>query len=102
MRGARAIRRPAASGPGRRSRSAAVRRASWSTSASSRSSSARASTRTASWAAAWAGVVGALGAAGLRARDILVARGFRFPRPFIPSGLAEWETVFGSAAKEAS
>lgn len=44
------------------------------------------------------GVIGALSAAGLRPRDIAeVARGFRFPRWFIPSGIVHWDTVFAPA-----
>jgi len=45
------------------------------------------------------GLIAALSAAGLRAKDIAeVARGFRFPRWFIPGGTVEWETVFAPAA----
>lgn len=44
------------------------------------------------------GLIGALSATGLRARDIAeVARGFHFPRWFIPGGIVEWGTVFATA-----
>ncbi len=44
------------------------------------------------------GVIGALSAAGLRPRDIAeIARGFRFPRWFIPSGTVHWDPVFAPA-----
>jgi len=44
------------------------------------------------------GLIGALSAAGLRARDIAeVARSFRFPRWFIPGFIVDWDTVFAHA-----
>lgn len=44
------------------------------------------------------GLVGALSAAGLGAYDIAeAARGFRFPRWFIPGGLVAWDAVFRTA-----
>jgi len=44
------------------------------------------------------GLIGALSAAGLRARDILeVARSFRFPAWFLPGGVLQWDSLFGSA-----
>lgn len=46
------------------------------------------------------GLIGALFAAGLPTREIAdVARGFRFPRWFIPGGLLEWDRVFPSARR---
>ena len=44
------------------------------------------------------GLIGALAAAGLRARDIAeVAQGFGFPRWFLPGGTVEWDSIFKSA-----
>jgi NTE family protein len=44
------------------------------------------------------GLIGALSAAGLRARDIAdLARGFRFSRWFLPGGTVAWDTVFAPA-----
>jgi len=44
------------------------------------------------------GLIGGLSAAGLEARDLgEVARGFRFPRWFIPGGIVKWDTVFAPA-----
>lgn len=44
------------------------------------------------------GLVGALSAAGLNAADIAdLAKGFRFPRWFIPGAIVDWETVFAPA-----
>lgn len=44
------------------------------------------------------GLIGALSAAGLRAREILdVARSFRFPRWFVPGGLLQFDFLFPSA-----
>lgn len=49
------------------------------------------------------GLIGALFAAGLRTWEIAdVARGFRFPRWFIPGGLLEWDRVFPSARQALS
>lgn len=45
------------------------------------------------------GLIGALWAAGLTPGEIqTLARGFRFPRWFLPGGLVAWERVFGPAA----
>lgn len=45
------------------------------------------------------GLVGALAAVGLRAREIVdVARSFHFPRWFLPGGLLRWESLFEAAA----
>ena len=44
------------------------------------------------------GLVGALAAAGLSARDAAqLARGFRFPRWFVPGALVPWERIFRPA-----
>lgn len=44
------------------------------------------------------GLVGALWAAGLNARDIeTLARGFHFPRWFVPGSIVRWERVFRPA-----
>lgn len=44
------------------------------------------------------GLIGALSAAGLKAREIEdVAREFHFPRWFLPGGLLRWDSLFGSA-----
>ena len=44
------------------------------------------------------GLIGALSASGMPAREIEdVARGFRFPRWFIPGGLLRWASLFGPA-----
>ncbi len=49
------------------------------------------------------GLIGALFAAGLPAREIAdLARGFRFPRWFIPGGLLDWDRVFSSARRTLS
>jgi NTE family protein len=46
------------------------------------------------------GLIGALWAAGLSAREIAdLARGFRFPRWFVPGAIVEWATIFRPAAK---
>lgn len=43
-------------------------------------------------------LVGALSATGMKAREIVeVARGFGFPRWFIPGGLLRWDFIFRSA-----
>lgn len=43
------------------------------------------------------GLIGALSATGLRAREIKeVARSFRFPRWFLPGGLLQWDSLFGA------
>lgn len=43
-------------------------------------------------------LLGALHAAGLSAREIAaIARGFRFPRWFVPGGLLSWNCLFSSA-----
>ncbi len=45
------------------------------------------------------GLIGALSAAGLDAREIAdLAKDFRFPRWFIPGGLVSWSSIFGAAA----
>lgn len=52
-------------------------------------------------ASSMGGVVGALAATGLAARQIgEIARGFRFPWWFVPGGFLRWETVFGPATGE--
>lgn len=52
-------------------------------------------------ASSMGGVVGALAATGLAARQIEeVAHGFRFPWWFLLGGFVRWETVFGPAAGE--
>ena len=44
------------------------------------------------------GLIGALSATGLSARDVTeIARGFRFPRRFLPGGMLRWNSLFGSA-----
>jgi len=44
------------------------------------------------------GLIGALAAAGLRARDIAeIGRGFGFPRWFLPGGVIAWDSIFTSA-----
>jgi len=44
------------------------------------------------------GLIGALGACGLRAREIHeVARGFAFPWWFVPGGFLRWQQVFATA-----
>jgi len=44
------------------------------------------------------GLIGALSASGLRASEIAdVARGFRFPRWFLPGGILKWDSLFGAA-----
>jgi NTE family protein len=44
------------------------------------------------------GLIGALSATGLRAREIIeVARSFHFPRWFLPGGVLQWDSLFGSA-----
>lgn len=44
------------------------------------------------------GLIGALSASGLRAREISeIARSFHFPRWFLPGGVLQWDFLFGSA-----
>lgn len=44
------------------------------------------------------GLIGALSATGLNAHEIHeIARGFRFPRWFLPGGLPDWDSIFPSA-----
>ena len=46
------------------------------------------------------GLISALWAAGLRASEIAdLARGFHFPRWFVPGALVEWERIFRPAAR---
>jgi NTE family protein len=46
------------------------------------------------------GLIGALSASGLRAKDMLeVARDFRFPRWFVLGRVVKWENIFPSAAR---
>ncbi len=45
------------------------------------------------------GLIGALSASGLCAAELRqIARGFRFPRRFVPGGMLRWDSLFGSAA----
>jgi NTE family protein len=45
------------------------------------------------------GLIGALAATGLASRDIAdVARGFAFPRRFLPGGMIAWDAIFPTAA----
>lgn len=45
------------------------------------------------------GLIGALAATGLASRDVAeVARGFAFPRWFLPGGTIEWDAIFPTAA----
>ncbi len=47
------------------------------------------------------GLVGALSATGLKARDIAeIARGFRFPRWFLPGALLDWRSLFAPTTGE--
>lgn len=49
------------------------------------------------------GLIGALSAGGLRAREIVeVARGFHFPRWFLPGGLLQFDDLFRSALRHLS
>ncbi len=44
------------------------------------------------------GLIGALSASGMSAGEIMdVARGFRFPRRFVPGGMLRWDSLFASA-----
>jgi NTE family protein len=45
------------------------------------------------------GLIGALSAAGLAAREIIeIARGFRFPQWFLPGGILRWDFLFPTVA----
>lgn len=47
------------------------------------------------------GLIGAMTASGLRSNEITdIARGFRFPRWFLPGGLLDWNSLFGTAICE--
>jgi len=46
------------------------------------------------------GLIGALRASGLRAADVMrVARGFHFPRRFLPGGTLKWRSLFAPAVR---